>query len=108
MSFPLNKAHHALGSKVPAADKFLIGTILTYVDHETVYLAETMRAIAGHLKFQVRNLRPRPEPFQTIPGSVICEWDGGNKTIPFANVVHDDMPVAHDNYQGYYHPPPPN
>ena len=100
----LQQAHEKKSkiTKVPAADKFLIGTILTYVDHETVYLAETMRAIAGHLNFQVRNLRPRPEPFQTIPGSVICEWDGGNKTIPFANVVHDDMPVAHDNYQGYY------
>ena len=84
------------------ADKFLIGTILTYVDHETVYLASTMRAIAGLLTFQVRNLRPRPGAFQTIPGSVICEWDGGNKTIPFASVLHDDMPVAHENYQGYY------
>ena len=30
------------------------------------------------------------------------EWDGGNKIIPFASVVHDDMPVAHENYQGYY------
>ena len=25
-----------------------------------------------------------------------------NKTIPFANVVHDDMPVSHDKYQAYY------
>ena len=72
------------------------------MDHETVYLAATMRAIAGHLNFQVRNLRPRPGAFQTIPSSVICEWNGGNKTIPFASVVHDDMPVAHGNYQGYY------
>ena len=52
-------------TKVPAADKFLIGTILTYVDHETVYLAETMRAVASHLTFHVRNLRPRPGAFQT-------------------------------------------
>ena len=72
------------------------------MDHETVYLAETMRAVAGHLTFQVRNLWPRPRAFQTIPGAVICEWDGGNKTIPFANVVHDDMPISHDKYQGYY------
>ena len=43
-----------------------------------------------------------PWAFQTILGSVICEWDGGNKTIPFANVVHDDMPISHDKYQGYY------
>ena len=28
--------------------------------------------------------------------------NGGNKTIPFASVVHDDMPVAHENYQRYY------
>ena len=98
----LQQAHEKKSkiTKVPAADEFLIGTILTYVDHETVYLAATMRTIAGHLSFQVWNLRPRPGPFQTIPGSVICEW--GNKTIPFASVVHDDMPVAHDNYQRYY------
>ena len=61
-----------------------------------------MRAVAGHLTFQERNLRPRPAAFQTILGSLICEWDGGNKTIPFANVVHDDMPVSHDKCQGYY------
>ena len=57
---------------------------------------------AGHLTFHVRNFRPRPTAFQTIPGSLICEWDGGNKTIPFANVVHDDTPVSHDKYQGYF------
>ena len=97
----LQQAHEkkAKITKVPAADKFLIGTILTYVDHETVYLAETMRAVVGHLTFEVRNLRPRLGAFQTIPSSVICEWDGGNKTIPFANVVHDDMPVSHDKFQ---------
>ena len=22
--------------------------------------------------------------------------------MPFANVVHDDMPVSHDKYQGYF------
>ena len=87
---------------MPTADKILIGTILTYVDHETVYLAETMRAVASHLTFHIRNLRPRPGAFQTIPGSVICDWDGGHKTIPFANVVHDDMPVSPDKYQAYY------
>ena len=89
-------------TKVPAADKFLIGTLLTYVDNETIYLVETMRVVAGHLTFRVTNLRPCPVSFQTIPCSLICEWDGGNKTIPFANVVHDDMPVPHDKYQGYY------
>ena len=87
---------------MPAANKFLIGTILTYVDHETVYVAWTMRGVAGHLTFKVRNLRPRPGAFQTILGSVICKCDGGNKTIPFANVPHDDMPVFHDKFQGYY------
>ena len=78
----------------------LSGMILTYIDNEKVYLAETMRVVAGKQTFQVRNLLPRPAAFQTIPGSFICEWDGGNKTIPFANVVHDDMPVSHDNPEG--------
>ena len=46
---------------VPPQDKFLIGTILTYVHEDQVYLARTMRAVAGHATFQVWSLRPHDE-----------------------------------------------
>ena len=88
---------------MPPEDEFLIGTLLTYVDKEKVYLAKATQAVAGKETFQVRHLRPRAAAFQTIPGSVIVEWDAAPKTILFATVVHDDMPVAHDDdYQGYF------
>ena len=43
----------------PPEDKFLTGTILTYVDKDQ--LAHTMRAVAGHATFQLWNLRPHDE-----------------------------------------------
>ena len=40
-------------------------------------------------------------PIHGVCGKIV--WDNTqNKTIPFANVVHDDMPVSHDKYQAYY------
>ena len=64
---------------MPAADKSLIGPILTYVDHVTVHLAQTMHIVARHLTFQVTHLPPRPGAFQTIPGSVNANGMGEAK-----------------------------